>query len=243
MRNDQCEALRVSRKGRGSLSCRRFEPGAVQGRDPAGEQVVCFLPWLLGYHQCREARLLPPNVLAAYEMPHGIVSPCPSTSIEALQLVVDDFLELMRERDLDPANLTLLGLSIGNFAATYIANLIGARLWAIAPGDRGEALIWTSSIAAGLRKQAEARGYSFSDFGAALREFNPINNLHNLKAGSTFVAGRFDSVVPYRSAMKVTAAARAHNPATRSIVLPLGHSGTLFAGVQFLRLRFWHQRR
>lgn len=243
MRNECCDVLRVSRKGRGSLTCRRVELASHQDRRPGGEQIVCFLPWLLGYHQCREARLLPHNVLAAYEMPHGIVSPSPSTSIEALQLVVDDFLELMQERSLDPATLTLLGLSIGNFAATYLANMIGARLWAIAPGDRGEALIWTSSIAAGLRQRAEAQGYGFADFGAALSQFNPINNLRNLRAGSTFIAGRFDTVVPYGSARRVAAVARTHNPATRSIVLPLGHAGTLFAGVQLLRLGFWHRAR
>jgi len=239
VRYDCCETLRVSRRGRGSLSCRRVELTPSKDNGSGDEQIVCFLPWLLDYRQCREARLLPPNVLAAYEMPHGIVSPRPSTSIEALQLVVGDFLELMQERSLDPARLTLLGLSIGNFAATYLANMLGARLWAIAPGDRGETLIWTSSIAAGLRQRAEASGYGFNDFGAALAEFNPINNLRNIRAGSTFVVGRFDKVVPYRSAMKVAAEASTHNPATRSIVLPLGHAGTLFAGVQLLRLGFW----
>lgn len=242
MRKDKCGVLRVSRKGRGSLTCRRVE--LVSGNPgSSGEQVICFLPWLLDYDQCREARLLPPHVLAAYEMPHGIVSPSPSTSIEALNLVVGDFLELLQERRLDPANITLLGLSIGNFAAVYLANMIGARLWAIAPGDRGETLIWTSSIAAGLRQKAEASGVGFADFGAALSKFNPINNLRNLRAGSTFVAGRFDTVVPYRLARQVAAAARTQNPGTRSFVLPLGHAGTLFAGVQLLRLGFWSRSR
>lgn len=241
MRYESCEVLRVGRKGRGSLTSRRIEVEADSGA-PNGEQVICFLPWLLSYERCREARLLPPNVIAAYEMPHAIVSPSPATSIQALQTVADDFLEFMDERDLDPANLTLMGLSIGNFAATYLANMIGARLWAVAPGDRGEVLLWSSSFAVGLRKQAEARGYSFSDFEAALRDFNPINNLRNIGPGSIFIAGRFDSVVPYRSAMNVVAEARACNPATRSLVLPLGHSGTLFAGVQYLRLKLRNGR-
>jgi pimeloyl-ACP methyl ester carboxylesterase len=181
-------------------------------------------------------------VIAAYEMPHAIVSPSPATSIQALQTVVDDFLDLMVQRDLDPANLTLMGLSIGNFAATYLANMIGARLWAIAPGDRGEVLLWSSSFAASLRKQAEARGYSYSDFEAALRDFNPINNLRNIGAGSVFIAGRFDNVVPYSSATNIAAEARASNPSTRTLVLPLGHSGTLFAGVQYLRLKLRYGR-
>lgn len=242
MTSDDCDVFRVKRKGRGSFVCRRVEFGS-RADAPGAEQLVCFLPWLLSYGNCRDARLLPPNVLAAYEMPHAIVSPSPETCIEALHIVVDDFLDFMQERSLDPGKLTLLGLSIGNFAATYIANMIGARLWAIAPGDRGEVLLWNSSIATGLRKQAESRGYSYADFEAALQPFNPINNLRNIRSGSTFIAGRFDSVVPYRSALNVAAEARSCNPATRSLVLPLGHSGTLFAGVQFLRFKSWNQKR
>src|SRR5690606_17660476 len=150
-KSEDPEVLRVKRKGRGSLLCRRVEFDAGTAGVSQSEQLVCFLPWLLSYGNCRKARLLPPNLLAAYEMPHGIVSSSPETCVAALQVVVDDFLELMLERSLQPAKLTLLGLSIGNFAATYIANMIGARLWAVAPGDRGEVLLWNSSIARGLR--------------------------------------------------------------------------------------------
>ncbi len=237
MDQDKYEVLRIGRKGHSGLSCRRVEVWSGQRNAPEDGQVVCFLPWQLSFARCRDARLLPPNVSVAYEMPYAIVSPSPATSIEAVQVVVDDFLQLMQERQLDPANLTLAGLSIGNFAAIYLANLIGARLWAIAAGDRGEVLVWTSSLAAGVRRQAEARGYSYSDFQAALRDFNPINNLRNIRAGSTFVAGRFDTIVPFHSAMKIAAEARNHNPATRTIVLPFGHSGTLLAGAQYLRLK------
>lgn len=237
MCQEKYEVLRVGRKGHSGLSCRRVEVWPDQPTSPGESQVICFLPWLLSYARCRDARLLPPDTSIAYEMPYAIVSPSPATSIEAVQVVVDDFLQLMEQRNLDPANLTLAGLSIGNFAAIYLANLIGARLWAIAAGDRGEALIWSSSLAAGVRRQAEARGYSYWDFKAALHDFNPINNLRNIRAGSTFVAGRFDTIVPYRSSMNIAAEARNFNPATRCIVLPFGHSGTLLAGVQYLRLR------
>lgn len=237
MNPDRCEVLRLGRTDRCSLSCRRIEVHSDDPQTSDGEQIVCFLPWLLSYAQCQDARLLPPGTTIAYEMPHAIVSPSPATSVQALRIVVDDFLQVMQQRKLEPARLTLMGLSIGNFAATYLANLIGARLWAIASGDRGEALIWSSSFAAGVRRLAEARGYGYADFKAALREFNPINNLRNIGAGSIFIAGRFDRVVPYRSAMNIVNEARNHNPATRSIVMPFGHSGTLFAGVQYLRLR------
>ena len=237
MYEEKSEALRIGRKGHSGLSCQRVEVWSGQPGTPAGGQVVCFLPWLLSYARCRDAGLLPPEVSIVYEMPYAIVSPSPETSIEAVQVVVDDFLQLMQERKLDPANLTLAGLSIGNFAAIYLANLIGSRLWAIAAGDRGEVLIWTSSLAAAVRRQAEARGYSYWDFKAALRDFNPINNLRNIKAGSTFVAGYFDTIVPFRSSMNIVAEARNCNPSTRSVVLPFGHTATLFAGIQYLRLK------
>lgn len=237
MTKDRFEVVRLGQGDRCSLSCRRIEARPSASHSTDGEQIVCFLPWLLNHAQCREARLLPPETWIAYEMPHAIVSPSPENSVQALRIIVDDFLQLIDQRKLDPARLTLLGLSIGNFAATYLANLTGARLWSIASGDRGEVLLWSSAYASGVRRQAEARGYGFADFAAALRDFNPINNLRNIAAGSTFIAGRFDRVVPYRSAMNVAAEARSHNPATCSIVLPLGHTGTLFAGVQYLRLK------
>lgn len=237
MNQDKCEVLRLGRRDRWGLSCRRIEMQAGKPQQAEGEQIVCFLPWLLSYAQCRDARLLPPQAWIAYEMPPAVVNPSPVTSIQALRIIADDFLKLMDQRKLDPAKLTLLGLSIGNFAATYLANLVGARLWSIASGDRGEVLLWSSTYASGVRMQAEARGYSFADFAAALRDFNPINNLRNIAAGSIFIAGRFDRIVPYDSAKKVAAEARSHNPATSSIVLPFGHNGTLFAGVQYLRLR------
>jgi hypothetical protein len=242
VKSEDPEVLRVKRKGRGSLLCRRVEFDAGTAGVSQSEQLVCFLPWLLSYGNCRKARLLPPNLLAAYEMPHGIVSSSPETCVAALQVVVDDFLELMLERSLQPAKLTLLGLSIGNFAATYIANMIGARLWAVAPGDRGEVLLWNSSIARGLRSQAEARGFGYADFEATLKAFNPVNNLRHIGAGSTFIVGRFDTVVPYRSAMNVATEAKANNPTARNLVLPLGHSSTLFTGVQLLRFNLWNRK-
>ena len=235
MIHDKVEAHRIGRRGHSGLNCRRIEVHATERGSFEREQVVCFLPWLLGYERCREAGLLPPDVTIAYEMPYAIVSPCPTVSIQALQVVVEDFLHLFEQRRLDPARLTLMGLSIGNFAAIYLANMLGAQVWAIAPGDRGEVLIWTSSLAVSVRRLAKARGYTYSDFKSALNELNPINNLRNIGSGSTFVAGRIDTIVPYRSAINIAAEAQRYNPQIRSIVVPLGHSGTLFAGVQSYR--------
>ncbi len=213
------------------LSCRRVEFSSLPASD---RQIVCFLPWLFSYARSIDAGLIPAGCLLAYEMPHAIVSPSPDKSIEALQVVVRDFREFMDRRQLHPASLTLVGLSIGNFAATYIANQIGARLYSVASGDRGEELVWNSVLAKGIRAQAEARGLSYADFKTALHAFNPINNLDNLGDGSIFISGRFDRVVPYRCASTIAVTARTRNHTMRRIVLPFGHSGTLFTGIRGL---------
>src|SRR5690606_11461852 len=82
----------------------------------------------------------------------------------------------------------------------------------------------------------------YADFEATLKAFNPVNNLRHIGAGSTFIVGRFDTVVPYRSAMNVATEAKANNPTARNLVLPLGHSSTLFTGVQLLRFNLWNRK-
>jgi pimeloyl-ACP methyl ester carboxylesterase len=230
--NQLFDIRRIGSMGEGGLSCRRLE---FHHKRAPNRQIICFLPWLFSYARSFEAGIIPPGCLFVYEMPHAIVSASPGKSVEALHVVVQDFLALMQQRQFDPAALTLVGLSIGNFVATYLANRIGARLWSVASGDRGEVLVWNSILAEGIRKQAEANGVHYPDFEKTLNAFNPINNLDNLGDGSTFIAGRFDKIVPYRCARNVALAARSLNRTTRRIVLPLGHSGTLFAGVQYLR--------
>ena len=231
MDNRIVEIRRIGSTGDG-LSCRRVE---FQQQPASGTCIVCFLPWLFSYARSLESGLIPPGCLLAYEMPHAIVSPLPAKSVDALQVVVRDFLAILHQRQLDAADVTLVGLSIGNFVATYIANQIGARLFSVASGDRGEVLVWSSPLADGIRKQAETSGLRYADFETTLNTFNPINNLDNIGDGSVFIAGRFDKVIPYRCARNVALTARAQNSTTRRIVLPLGHTSTLLAGARYLR--------
>ena len=233
VRDTLVDIRRIGPTGEGGLSCRRVQ---LHPETAADNHIVCFLPWLFSYARSADAGLIPPGCLLAYEMPHAIVSSSPDKSVDALHVVVDDFLTMMNKLQLDPAKLILVGLSIGNFAATYIANKIGARLWSVAAGDRGEVLVWNSSLATGIRAQAESSGLRFDDFERTLSPFNPINNLANIGERSIFISGYFDTVVPYRCARSVALAARAHSRSARRFVLPLGHSETLVAGVKCLRL-------
>ncbi len=233
--NGIVDIRRIGRSGQGGLSSRRVElRGSGDGETSA---VICFLPWLFNFSRARDAGLILPQTTLAYEMPHAIVSATPEMSVEALHAVTRDFLTFIDQRRLDPSRLTLVGLSIGNFAATYIANLIGARLCAVSAADRGEDLIWSSSLAAHVRRQAEHRGIGYDDFAGILRDYNPINNLRNIQPGSTFIVGYFDKVVPYRSARNVVAQARNDIKSIRSAILPFGHSGTLYGGIRYLRFR------
>jgi pimeloyl-ACP methyl ester carboxylesterase len=232
VRNTLVDIRRIGPMGEGGLSCRRVQ---LHRETASDSHIICFLPWLFSYARSADAGLIPPGCLLAYEMPHAIVSPSPDKSVDALHVIVDDFLTMMNKLQLDPDKLILVGLSIGNFAATYIANKIGARLWSVAAGDRGEVLVWNSSLATGIRAQAESSGLRFDDFEKTLSPFNPINNLENIGGRSIFISGYFDTVVPYRCARNVALAARTRNRTARRFVLPLGHSETLVAGVRCLR--------
>ena len=233
--NGILDIRRIGRARQGRLTSRRDELRRVHDRDDFA--VICFLPWLFSFARARDAGLVLPQTALAYEMPHAIVSATPELSVEALHVVARDFLDFIEQRRLDPSKLTFVGLSMGCFAATYIANLVGARLCAVGAADRGEELIWSSSLAAHIRRQAEHRGIRYNDFAGVLRDYNPVNNLRNIRPGSTFIAGYLDKVVPYASARNVVAQARSDIKSIRSIVLPFGHSGTLYGGIRYLRFR------
>lgn len=195
---------------------------------------VVFLPWGMSLSMATRLGIVPArsSFLACYEMPEGIISSDPQLCVRSVLSIAEDFSELVREQGKAASDLTLLGLSIGNFPATYIANKHRAKLISIAGGDAGDAIIWESAAAAGIKAKAMAKGFGRGDFAEALRDFNPISNLSNLAEGSVFVLPLGDALIPEARRTTLLCAAEYHG---YSVETPnCGHVSGLVMASQYL---------
>jgi hypothetical protein len=108
--------------------------------------VIYFLPWHTPFLIARQAGFAPLDFLACYEMPEAIVSSEPQLCAQAMHALVSDAYALMRDRSVAGQDALIVGLSIGSYPATYLANRVGARLCSVASADRADmtAKWWTA---------------------------------------------------------------------------------------------------
>lgn len=200
--------------------------------DPRGT-IVCCLPWRMPFRLAMAAGLVPRrHLLACYEMPQAIVSSEPELCIRALNLVVEDAVRVVERAGLAPDQLLVVGLSIGNAAATLFANRMGARLCSIASADRGDLTLWESPASRHVREKAEAKGYRLGDFTRAMRGLHTIDNLANLAPGSRFIVGLRDEFVPRPRREGLVAAVHRVLPAAEVTYVDAGHIATMMQTVQ-----------
>jgi len=188
---------------------------------------MCFLPWRMPYKLALASRFVPPSFLACYEMPRAIVSSEPELCVRAVEIVVDDAMRVFELRRLAPADLLVVGLSIGNAVATRFANRIGARLCSIASADRGDLTLWESPASAAIKGLAEAKGYRLADFTSALAGLHTVENLDRLAAGSRFVIGTRDELIPEARRNGLVAAVHRHRHDAEVVYLEKSHFGTM----------------
>ena len=189
--------------------------------------LICFLPWRMPYRLAQVSRIVPRHFLACYEMPRAIVSSEPELCVRAVDAVVEDAVRVVDRARLDPAQLLVVGLSIGTAVATVFANRIGARLCSIASADRGDLTLWESPASAEVKKRAEAKGYRLSDFTRALSGLHTIENLANLAPGSRFVFGLKDELIPEARRQGLISAVHRILPAAEVSYVDAGHFGTM----------------
>lgn len=200
--------------------------------DPHGT-IICCLPWRMPYRLALAAGLVPRrHLLACYEMPQAIVSSEPELCIRALNAVVDDAISVVARSGIEPSQILVVGLSIGNAAATMLANRIGARLYSIASADRGDLTLWESPVTRTVKERAEAKGYCLADFTAAIEGFHTIDHLANLAPGSRFVIGSRDEFIPEARREGLIAAVRSTLPAADISYVDSGHIGTMIETVR-----------
>lgn len=189
--------------------------------------IICCLPWRMPYRLALASRLVPRNFLACYEMPRAIVSSEPELCVRAVHAVVDDAMRVFARSRLEPAQLLVVGLSIGNATATVLANRIGARLCSIASADRGDLTLWESPASAQVKELAEAKGYRLADFTRALVGLHTVENLSNLAPGSRFVFGSKDELIPQPRREGLILAVNRVLPTAEVTYLETGHLGTM----------------
>jgi hypothetical protein len=199
--------------------------------DQHAKTIVC-LPWQMPYRLAKTTRLVPRNFLACYEMPRAIVSSEPELCIRSLDGVVRDAMELIARAGLEPREILVVGLSIGNGAATMLANHIGARLCSIASADRGDLTLWESPAARHIRERAEKKGYRLGDFTRALAGWHTVDNLTNLASGSRFVVGLRDEFLPKPRREGLVSAVHRILPAAEVSYVDAGHIGTMIESMR-----------
>jgi hypothetical protein len=121
----------------------------------------------------------------------------------------------------------LIGMSMGNFPATYLANEYHLDLISIASGDSGDWLTFNSPAANHIRTKAECAGLKQSDFTTLLRPLSPVNNLSSLGPRSQFIFGTYDRYIPKSSRDALIAQLEKDRPDIPITNVPLGHRATV----------------
>lgn len=190
-----------------------------------GSNVVLFLPWNTTYWLARLLGLTGIEFLACYETPGALVSADPSRCTDAMREVLFDSEQLLKKAHVrDPL---VIGMSLGSYPATVLANRIGARLISVCSADRGDRMIWESPATKAVKQVAISKGYGLPHYARAMEGLHPVQNLSGIAAGSTFVFARHDALVPRRRTVALASAVRQQAPKARIVHMNLGHVATI----------------
>lgn len=197
--------------------------------------VIYFLPWHTSFTFAWQAGFIALDYLACYEIPPALVSSEPERCVKALHGLVDDAEALLAVNGIQPAKAIIIGLSVGNFPATYLANRIGARLCAVAPADRADLMVWQSPAARIVKRRAMQKGYSLSRYTEIMAGYHPAHNLAGIGASSLFLIGRNDPFVPASRGRGLLAAIKSHAPSAEIVRVNAGHFKTLLISGRYQR--------
>src|SRR6185295_18085511 len=148
-------------------------------------------------------------------------------SVEAMRRLVDDAQELLADRGVRAKQALIVGLSVGTYPATFLANRIGARLCAVAPADRADLMLWQSPAARLVKRRGLQRGLRLAHCSKVMRGCHPAPNLAGLASNSIFVMGQRDPFIPPRRSAGLLAAIERWAPKARVIKLDAGHVKTM----------------
>lgn len=211
-------------------------------------KVIYFLPWFTPFWFARRAGFAPLDFLAAYEMPPAIVSSEPAYCVKAMRGLVRDAERLVQARKIKPEEAVIVGLSVGTYPATYLANRIGARLCSVASADRADLAIWESPATRVVKHRALKKGFRLAHYSELLQGSHPAQNLTGIAPNSVFVVGRRDPYIPPNCNTGLLQAISKHVRRAQVIKLNTGHFKTLTAsgryqramlGIEAVRRKIW----
>ena len=198
-------------------------------------RVIFFLPWHTPFSIARQIGCVAVDYLACYEMPPAIVSSEPELSVRSMLGLIADAEQLLASCNATPEETTIVGLSVGNYPAIYLANRIGARVCAVAPADRADLMLWQSPAARLVKRRAIQRGVRLSHYSRAMLGCHPVGNLAGIGRNSMFVMGDRDPFIPTRRSEALLQAVASQAPTAQVVRLDAGHVKTLIASGQFQR--------
>jgi pimeloyl-ACP methyl ester carboxylesterase len=198
-------------------------------------RTVYFLPWHTPLHVAHHFGFTPLEFLACYEMPAAIVSSAPELSVQAMHCLVDDAETVLKNSGARGDEVLIVGLSIGSYPATYLANRIGARLCAVAGADRADLMLWQSRAARHVKRRCMQRGVDLARCSRAMAGLHPVQNLSGLAQDSMFIVGTRDPFIPPRRSKGLLRAVRRHAPQARVVTLHTGHVKTMVKSACYQR--------
>ena len=196
-------------------------------------KVIYFLPWNTPYFVARHIGLTPLEFLACYEMPPASVSSVPELSVAAIRGLIDDAMALLAKRGIDGRDAIIVGLSLGSYPATVLANRLGARLCAVAAADRADLMMWQSPAARLIKRRAVQRGLRLTHYTKIMRGWHPAHNLEGISPDSVFVMGERDPFIPPRRSACLLQAIERCVPKARVFKLAAGHIKTMVASARY----------
>jgi hypothetical protein len=196
---------------------------------------IYFLPWNTPYWLAKRIGLIRGPFTACYETTSALVSSEPARSVLALKNIIADAEALLKSQNVAGPSVRIVGYSLGTFPAIYLANRLRARLFSIAPADRGDLMIWQSPATRKIRERAHAKGYSLKDYIEAMAGYNPVENLAGLAPGSAFIIGDPDPFVPAERSRALMEAVRRSCSAAKILKTGGGHVRTVLSGAWYLR--------
>jgi len=197
--------------------------------------VIYFLPWHTPFALARQAGFMPLDFLACYEMPPAIVSSRPELCARAMRGLVDDAQRCLLAARIPAKDAVIVGLSVGSFPATYLANRIGARLCSVASADRADLTIWQSRATRIIKSRAVAKGLRLAHYSRALIGAHPAQNLAAIAKESIFIIGRRDPFIPPLRSAGLLQAIAALAPGAQVITLDAGHFRTMMLSGRYQR--------
>jgi hypothetical protein len=209
-----------------SLTFRR-----IDGRPQS--KVIYFLPWCTSFRVAYHIGIIPLDFLACYEMPTAIVSSHPDRCAQAMLSLVTDAKHLLLEQGVRGPEAVIVGLSVGTFPATCLANSIGARLFSVASADRADLAVWLSPATRIIKQRALEKGFALSDYSRVLEGHHPGQNLAGIAPTSVFVVGQRDPYIPQRCKVGLLQAIKKHARSAQVIELNKGHFLTLTASARY----------